>query len=244
MGKRIRTLKPEFYDDESVQGLPREVRYTFVSLFYYADDYGRASANPALIRSAIYPMDTDVDAEMIDAHLVKLEDAGLVKIYDVGSRTYLWIVDWFFWQRVDKPTDSRLPQHPDDPLTGIREQDKNIREPFASRRGPLVGEGRRGKEGGEGEEVGPGGAGGPGRAGQGGAPSRVTFQPDEPSSRDTSELPPPDHCGKHPNGTDTPCWGCRNARIKAEEWVTNHLGMPDAPTFAPVDDDDDPDYDQ
>jgi hypothetical protein len=41
---------------------------------------------------------------------------------------------------------------------------------------------------------------------------------DETASTPDRNAPPPDHCSKHPDGTDDPCRGCRAAREHRERW--------------------------
>ncbi|MFD5864401.1 hypothetical protein ACFWGP_05585 [Agromyces sp. NPDC127015] len=214
MGRRIRAIKPEFWENEDVQSLDREARFTLIGLWMYVDDYGRGSGNPALIRSAVYPLD-DISNDVIERHLTELDDAGLIKIYDVGRRTYVWITDWFYWQRVDKPTDSRLPGHPEDVYTGLTVD--GVREEVNSSRAvrePLVGEGRggesaRGREREPREREGESESWGERESERGGT-SRPALEGDL--------TPPSPFCSKHPAGTEKPCRPCGTARNAFEYW--------------------------
>lgn len=215
MGRRIRTVKPEFFTNEDVQSVPADVRYTLIGLFFYADDYGRAPANLGLMRSSIFPLDEDLTVGVLETHLYALAEAKhpLIQLYDVDGRSYLRVSDWDYWQRIDRPTASRLPAPPEEPLARTREDSRTDAK-------VLVGEGREA-----------GGEEGAQREGQGGAPSRVTFQA-------LDDLPPSPFCAKHPNDTDDPCWGCKRAKEKHNAWLENPPPRQPVTISLPPDDDD------
>ena len=54
------------------------------------DDFGRFSANPKLVRAALYPLRLDMytDEDIIE-HLKRCESAGLMRLYDVDTKPYL-----------------------------------------------------------------------------------------------------------------------------------------------------------
>lgn len=138
---RIRSVRPEFFDDETLLELPRDVRMTFLGLQAYADDYGREKSNSVIAKGAIWPLDEDITPEVMDQHMLQLEAAGFIELYTVAKRSYYQIVDWTDWQRVDRPSKStRIPPPP--------EPSRAPREPLAEEG---RGEGERERERGEGE---------------------------------------------------------------------------------------------
>jgi hypothetical protein len=56
---RIRTIKPEFPQSETVGKLSREARLLFILLWTIADDEGRARAASRMLASLLYPYDDD-----------------------------------------------------------------------------------------------------------------------------------------------------------------------------------------
>lgn len=52
---RIRTVKPEFWQNQDLANLPAETRLLAIGLLNYADDDGYFVNNPALIRGAVFP---------------------------------------------------------------------------------------------------------------------------------------------------------------------------------------------
>ncbi len=80
---RIRTLKPEFWQDERFSDVSRDALLLYVGLHTQADDEGRQTANLALLKARILPLDPEAAAERITSWLNELEASELVVVYDV-----------------------------------------------------------------------------------------------------------------------------------------------------------------
>lgn len=105
---RIRTIKPEFPQSESVGRLSRDARLLFILLWTIADDTGRARAASRAIASLLFPYDEDAPS-LVGGWLDELEGAGKIRRYEVGGSTYLEIVKWLDHQKIDKPSGSKFP---------------------------------------------------------------------------------------------------------------------------------------
>jgi hypothetical protein len=105
---RIRTIKPELPQSETIGRLSRDARLLFVQLFTIADDAGRARAASRLLASLLYPYDEDA-AGLIDGWLTELERNKAIRRYEVDGSQYLEIVKWLEHQKIDRPSASRLP---------------------------------------------------------------------------------------------------------------------------------------
>jgi hypothetical protein len=110
---RIRTIKPEFPQSESVGRLSRDARLLFVQLWTVVDDFGRSRAASRMLASLLFPYDDDA-AGQIDGWLRELEREGHIRRYEVNGSLYLDIPKWKEHQKVDHPTGSRLPEFRDD----------------------------------------------------------------------------------------------------------------------------------
>lgn len=110
---RIRTIKPEFPQSESVGRLSRDARLLFILLWTLADDEGRGRAAPALLKGLLYPYDDDA-LGLIEGWLSELERGGSIRRYDVGSTRYFDIPGWSVHQKIAHPGKSRLPANPKD----------------------------------------------------------------------------------------------------------------------------------
>lgn len=106
---RIRTIKPEFPQSESMGRISREARLLFILLWTICDDAGRTRAASRMLASTLYPYDDDVP-KRIGAWLAELEAEHCIRLYHVEGDTYLEIVKWLKHQKIDRPSPSRLPQ--------------------------------------------------------------------------------------------------------------------------------------
>ena len=75
---RIRTIKPEFWEDEKLAKLPVHARLLFIGTWNFADDNGALLANPVLMKSHIFPYE---DKLMIQAHSQNLSTNSFASGY-------------------------------------------------------------------------------------------------------------------------------------------------------------------
>lgn len=111
---RIRSIKPEMRTSITVSMWPREVRYFFILLWGYLDDYGRGVDDELLIASDCFPRDRDVTPERVDDWLELIADSGPICRYEVDGRNYLHAPNWREHQKPSHPTRSKIPPCPDD----------------------------------------------------------------------------------------------------------------------------------
>lgn len=130
---RIRTIKPEFPQSQSVGNLTRDARLLFLLLFTVADDSGTARGNSRMLASLLYPYDKGVD-DLINDWLHELEAEGMVDLYVVDGTEYLRLTNWHKHQKVDKPSASKFPPFDEssrrlaNPRGGIKDQGSRIKE--------------------------------------------------------------------------------------------------------------------
>ena len=105
---RIRTIKPEFPQSESMGRVSREARLCFVLLWTICDDAGRTRASSRMLASLLYPYDEDA-GKRIDGWLSELERENCVVRYEVDGNTYLEVRNWLNHQRIDRPSASKIP---------------------------------------------------------------------------------------------------------------------------------------
>jgi hypothetical protein len=139
---RIRTIKPEFPQSESMGRVSREARLCFILLWTIADDSGRLRGNSRMLASLLYPYDDDAKKH-IDRWLDELETEHCLTRYNVEGDRYIQITEWAKHQKIDKPTPSKIPEHVATPREDSRELSKALEA------SPLEGKGREGKGGGE-----------------------------------------------------------------------------------------------
>lgn len=106
---RIRSIKPEFAQSETIGALSRDARLLFVQLWTIVDDAGRARANSRVLAMTLYPFDDDA-LNLIEGWLQELEDQGCIRRYLVEGKPYLDIPKWLTHQKIDGPSKSKLPE--------------------------------------------------------------------------------------------------------------------------------------
>ena len=109
---RIRSIKPEFWESESLGRVSREARLLFIGLFSCCDDHGRARASSRLLASRLYPYDDDA-LKKLPAWIAELEKERCIRLYKVNDECYLDIPKWLNHQKIDKPSASKLPPFDD-----------------------------------------------------------------------------------------------------------------------------------
>jgi hypothetical protein len=108
MRPRIRTLKPEIWEDEAVGRLGPWERLLFIGLITMADDEGRLRALPNAIAGHVFPYD-NVPAAKLKSWLKHVADAGLVVVYDHAGTPYAQICGWARHQKINRATGSEIP---------------------------------------------------------------------------------------------------------------------------------------
>jgi len=85
---RIRTIKPEMFDDPDIGRLCPLARWLFVGLFTQADRRGRLADEPDRIRLRVLGFDQKAN---VPALLSELHDAQMIVRYKVDTRAYIQI---------------------------------------------------------------------------------------------------------------------------------------------------------
>jgi hypothetical protein len=134
---RRRTVTPEGYSREELLSLPPAVRLTEISLRLYADDHGREKVNQRLMLANFYPLDEEMTERTIDEHLLSLDDAGCLVLFDVDGSTFFALTDW---PTVDRAKPSRFPAPP------LANDSRMARDPFVARERESEREGERESE--------------------------------------------------------------------------------------------------
>ena len=104
---RIRTIKPEFWSDEKVGGLPLACRLLFIGLWNFADDYGVIASSPLFIKSRIFLYDRDISEENVQQWLCELEQRKMIVPCEHGGNHYYIIRNFSKHQVVNKKSQSR-----------------------------------------------------------------------------------------------------------------------------------------
>lgn len=111
MAGRIRTVKPEWLDDEKLAGLDPDSRVLSIAVLLLADDYGRGRAGALYLAGQVWAQQPDsVDGAAVARQaLANLARLGYLSLYESGGQQYYAVNNWSKHQRVDKPGKPRVP---------------------------------------------------------------------------------------------------------------------------------------
>ena len=105
---RIRTIKPEFWQDEKLAPLAPIDRLVFLGLISMSDDLGRVHDNVKMIDAFIFPESPDTSRESL-ATLSRL--SRLVRGLTSSGQRVIQITNWTRHQKVDRPSNrAALPE--------------------------------------------------------------------------------------------------------------------------------------
>ena len=134
---RARDIKPGFYKSDQLAECSMTARLLFPGLWMLADREGRLENRPRKIKAEIFPFD-DVDVAPL---LVELENAGLIRTYEVNGTALVWIPQFKRHQSPHKnEKSSELPAHPDDlsVTCPVQEQAKDRTTPEKEGTAPVI----------------------------------------------------------------------------------------------------------
>jgi hypothetical protein len=113
---RIRSVKPEWLEDEVLAGTSDAARVLSIGLILMADDYGRGRASVAFIATNVWRYEMERDQNnpretfaKASRALRELVETRFVSLYEVRGQAYFEIRNWGKHQKVDKPSKPRIP---------------------------------------------------------------------------------------------------------------------------------------
>lgn len=120
MAGRIRTLKPEWLEDEKLAGATDAARLLSVTLLLMADDYGNGRASLSHLASAGWGahVERSIEENAGDARelfrrvagaLQELVNIRFVTLYEVRGQAYFSVRNWSRHQNVRRPGKPRVP---------------------------------------------------------------------------------------------------------------------------------------
>lgn len=101
---RIRSIRPEFYDSESMGNVSWDARFVFECLWSYVQDNGVNRDNARMIRGTCMPYDGDEVIPRIETALDELEDAGCIVRYEWRGKHLLWLPNFLTYQKITNPS--------------------------------------------------------------------------------------------------------------------------------------------
>lgn len=134
MAGRIRSIKPDWLEDELMATASSDARVLSIALILEADDYGNGRC-PMALGSRVFPPRGESQSELARPYrvfreaLAKLCEIRFCSTYQVDGQTYFTIRNWSKHQKVDHPGKPQVPP----PLTEIRDSLSTVsRDPSES----------------------------------------------------------------------------------------------------------------
>lgn len=132
---RIRTIKPEFPQSESMGNVSREARLCFIMLWTIADDSGRLRGASRMLASLLFPYDSDAPSH-IDVWLDELCQEGCITRYECDGAQYIEISKWLEHQKIDRPSSSKIPPPRDNSRTVAKPREPSCEDLRTKDQGP------------------------------------------------------------------------------------------------------------
>ena len=108
---RKRMIDPSIWQSEDFSELSNLAKIVFIALFSLADDDGRGRANPIYLRNTIFPYKEDIRSTDIEKALSEISLNMSVIFYSCDGSKYYALTNWDKWQKIDKPTPSKIPEY-------------------------------------------------------------------------------------------------------------------------------------
>lgn len=123
MAGRIRTIKPEILEDERTAGLSHEAWRMFVSMWILADDHGALRSDPSWLEGQVFWGSPIANGRKgVEDALDELVAADLISLYEVRGQRYIQITKWSKHQKVDHPSNPRVPRPNDEAAWPVPKQ--------------------------------------------------------------------------------------------------------------------------
>jgi hypothetical protein len=110
MSGRIRTIKPEWLEDELLAALPDSDRTLSVGLILMADDHGRGRAADAFVAGEVWRYDRSPEVlKKAREGLLRLSEIRFIRLYVRDGQRYFEIRNWKIHQKVQHVGRPRVP---------------------------------------------------------------------------------------------------------------------------------------
>jgi hypothetical protein len=112
---RIRTIKPEFFEDEKIGRLQPLTKLIYIGLWIQCcDDYGAFRWSVRSITGALFPHDDSITEADVRDSLEILARLSRISRYTNNGEAYGQVLRWSDHQRVDHPAKKRFPPYSPD----------------------------------------------------------------------------------------------------------------------------------
>lgn len=116
---RKRMIDPNIWQSEDFSKLSTLAKLVFIGLFSLADDEGRGRGNPVYLKSTLFPYEEGIRSTDIDKTLSEISSNMSVIFYSCDGSSYYSLYNWNTWQKIDKPSQSKIPEYDEETMKKI-----------------------------------------------------------------------------------------------------------------------------
>lgn len=106
---RKRMIDPSIWQSEDFGKLSNLAKVVFIGLFSLADDEGRGRANPMYLKSILFPYNEKMRSTDVEVALSEISRNMSILFYSYNESNYYSLLSWNTFQKIDKPTESKIP---------------------------------------------------------------------------------------------------------------------------------------
>lgn len=99
---RIRTIKPEFWDDLKLSKVVRDVRLLYIGMWNFADDLGVIIGDHVWLKSKIFPFDA-IQLQQFDKWIEMLVKSGFISPLSHNGEGFYYLPNLTRHQVINKP---------------------------------------------------------------------------------------------------------------------------------------------
>ncbi len=104
---RIRTIKPQFYDDIKIGRLSRDARYLYIALWVFADDVGVVNGDTIWLKSKVFPYD-QIQIKQFEDWISELVRHGFIRLLSHDGERFLYLPNFTRHQVINRPNYNEL----------------------------------------------------------------------------------------------------------------------------------------
>ena len=99
---RIRTIKPEFWDDLKIAKISRDARLLYIGMWNFADDLGVIIGDSLWIKSKVFPFD-QIQIQQFDKWKLELVKSGFISQFSHSGEDFYYLPNLTRHQVINRP---------------------------------------------------------------------------------------------------------------------------------------------
>ena len=128
-------ISPSIWESSSFSKLSDLAKIVFIGLFSNADDDGKGYGDATFVKNKLFPRDKDKRVTDIEKALSEIAQTMSIIFYEVEGDKFYYLTKWKAYQKIDRPTPSKIPNPPETVgERGRTTQNQNFDEPSTSNR--------------------------------------------------------------------------------------------------------------